>query len=530
MMKSLMQAFKISYSLKNTYRVNSIIYSIRQLPLIKKILPVSLYGIRGFKIFANVLSALWEISSAFLGKFLYILLMVTAVSGLYKDAPGADLFVHIFFFLTLIGSYMNTFMFNPTNDKYYAMILMRMDAKSYTLSNYIYSMIKVTAGFLPFTILFGLAKQVPLWICLLLPFFAASSKMLVAWFSLRSYTDTGKCANENLPARIGWTLAAVLLAAAYGLPFLGIIVPYLPIAAVMVLSVAAGIYAAVQIGKFDQYRDMYQTLLSDKKNGTDLTQATRKAAAEQGRRMISADLSITSSKKGFEYFNELFIKRHRKVLWSASVKIAVVSLACVGGLLIACLVNPAFASKANQMLISLVPAFLFIMYAINRGTTYTRALFMNCDHSMLTYSFYRKPSFILHLFWIRLREIVKVNLLPAAVIAGGLTLLLYVSGGTAAPLYYLLVPVSILSMSVFFSVHYLVLYYLLQPFNMYTEVKSATYQIIAMATYWLCYLMLRIRVDTMTFCVLMLVFCILYCIAACVLVYKLAYRTFRIRN
>lgn len=59
------------------------------------------------------------------------------------------------------------------------------------------------------------------------------------------------------------------------------------------------------------------------------------------------------------------------------------------------------------MLISLVPAFLFIMYAINRGTTYTRALFMNCDHSMLTYSFYRKPSFILHLFWIRLREIVK---------------------------------------------------------------------------------------------------------------------------
>ena len=79
MMKSLMQAFKISYSLKNTYRVNSIIYSIRQLPLIKKILPVSLYGIRGFKIFANVLSVLWEISSAFLGKFLYILLMVTAV-------------------------------------------------------------------------------------------------------------------------------------------------------------------------------------------------------------------------------------------------------------------------------------------------------------------------------------------------------------------------------------------------------------------------------------------------------------------
>lgn len=529
-MKSLMQSFKISYSLKNTYRVNSIIYSIRQLPLIKKILPVSLYGNRGLKIFANVLSAVWEITSAFLGKLLYILLMVTAAGGLYKSAPPADLFVHIFFFLTFIGAYMNTYMFNPTNDKYYAMILMRMDAKPYTLSNYIYSMIKVLAGFLPFTILFGLSSQVPLWLCILLPFFPVASKMLVAWLSLRKYTDTGNCANENLPARIGWTLAAVLLAAAYGLPLLGAVIPYTPAAAVMALTVAAGVYAAVQIGRFDQYRNMYQTLLSDKRNGTDMTEATRKAVAEQGRKMISADTSITSSKNGFEYFNELFIKRHRKVLWSASVKIAVVSLVCAAGLLVACLVNPAFSEKTNQVLISLVPAFLFVMYAINRGTTYTRALFMNCDHSMLTYAFYRKPSFVLHLFWIRLREIVKVNLLPAAVISGSLALLLYSSGGTAAPLYYLLVPVSILSMSVFFSVHYLVLYYLLQPYNMYTEVKSATYQVITMATYWLCYLMLQIRTDTMTFCLLMLIFCVLYCIAACILVYRMAYRTFRIRN
>lgn len=41
------KAFRISYSLKNTYRVNGILYSLKQVPLLRRILPDSLYGIRG---------------------------------------------------------------------------------------------------------------------------------------------------------------------------------------------------------------------------------------------------------------------------------------------------------------------------------------------------------------------------------------------------------------------------------------------------------------------------------------------------
>ena len=82
---------------------------------------------------------------------------------------------------------------------------------------------------------------------------------------------------------------------------------------------------------------------------------------------------------------------------------------------------------------------------------------MNCDHSLLTYSFYKQPRYILKLFQIRLREIVKINLLPALVIGAGLSILLYCSGGTEDPINYGILFVSILCMSVFFSVHYLVL-------------------------------------------------------------------------
>ncbi len=64
------KTLRISFALKNAYRVNSILYAIRQIPFVKKIVPVNLYGVRGPKIFANILSVIWEILSAFLGRFL----------------------------------------------------------------------------------------------------------------------------------------------------------------------------------------------------------------------------------------------------------------------------------------------------------------------------------------------------------------------------------------------------------------------------------------------------------------------------
>lgn len=56
--------------------------------------------------------------------------------------------------------------------------------------------------------------------------------------------------------------------------------------------------------------------------------------------------------------------------------------------------------------------------------------------------------------------------------------LLYTSGGTDEPLHYAILVVSSLSMSIFFSVHYLTIYYLLQPYNAATEVKSGAYQLV----------------------------------------------------
>ena len=85
-------------------------------------------------------------------------------------------------------------------------------------------------------------------------------------------------------------------------------------------------------------------------------------------------------------------------------------------------------------------------------------------------------------------------------------------------------------MSVFFSVHYLVMYYLLQPYNVNTEIKSSTYRVVQAVTYFVCYYMIQIQLPTFSFGIAMIVFCILYSLISLILAYKYAPKTFKLRT
>ena len=89
--------------------------------------------------------------------------------------------------------------------------------------------------------------------------------------------------------------------------------------------------------------------------------------------------------------------------------------------------------------------------------------------------------------------------------------------------------ISVLCMSVFFSVHYLMLYYLLQPYTVGAELKSGTYRIVMTVTYLVCYFMMRVQMPTFVFGLMTIIFCVAYSIIACILVYRLAPKTFRLR-
>ena len=319
------KTLRISFSLKNTYRVNSILFAIKQIPLIKKILPDALYGVRGLKIFANIISVIWEVISVFLGKFLYFITMVCGIGvSCTKNVPEDQTFLHILLFLTVIGAYMNTSLFNPTRDKYYAMIQLRMNAREYTLVNYGYMILKVIMGFLPFSLLFGIQRGVPVWFCILIPFAVAGIKAAVAAYSLWDYERSGYVYNENKIRKHLWIFAAVLLALAYGLPAAGDRTS---------CRCIHGCDGTVYPGRDHQRpQDHILWALPGSKPGAARSGRQSDGYNEAGGKDSERQIHLCGmrplqvSAAVFEYLNELFIKRHRKILWKSAVRLAGICL------------------------------------------------------------------------------------------------------------------------------------------------------------------------------------------------------------
>jgi len=518
-------SFEISFKLKNTYRTNGIIYTLRSTPLIKKLLPSALYGSRDLKTIVNVISIIWEVISAFIWKALYIFLMVMLPLDLMERRG----FLHVLVFLTVIGGILNTHMFNPTKDKYYAMFLMRMDAREYTLSNYFYFIIKTVLGFLPWTLLFGTMEGVPLWACFLLPLFIAAIKCIFTAWALMKYNRTKKVANENLPKAVSIVLVILLLVAAYLPPYLGYVMPMAVICVIFAAAIILGALAIKYILDFKYYREVYKRLLTPET--VFITQSSVAAAAQKSSlNKISISADQISSKTGYVYFNDIFVKRHKKLLTRSAIRIAVIELIIFVLATACCFIFNDIKKDINGFMLNMLPYFLFIMYLTNRGKNITQAMFMNCDHSMLTYRFYRQPKAIVSLFAVRLKAVVLISLIPAIVIALGLPLLLFITGGTDNPFNYLVLFVSIIAMSVFFSVHNMVMYYLLQPYTAELEMKNPVYSIVSSVTYIVCYSAIGKKAPTPVFGVAVSAFCIIYVAIALFIAYRLAPKTFKLRG
>ena len=105
---------------------------------------------------------------------------------------------------------------------------------------------------------------------------------------------------------------------------------------------------------------------------------------------------------------------------------------------------------------------------------------------MLEYNFYREPKVIVGLFKKRLETIIKINLIPSIIIGiGNITLLIIVGNYNVFNIIFGFL--FIIFLSIFFSLHYLVMYYLLQPYDKDLKVRKISYSIVSILTYYVCF-------------------------------------------
>jgi len=190
------------------YRVNGILYRLRFLRL-----P---YENSFAKTLGLVLAVLREIFGMLLGKLLYMAVFFAAPLLLIRRELPPELYGHLLVFLTLIGGIFNNNLLNGGRDAYYAVILLRMDARRYTLSAYGYYLLKTAVGFLAAALLVGhLILRQGLALCLLTPVLVCGVKLLSAGLELRHFHRRSILPRDEKRFSLLQGASVLLLAAAY---------------------------------------------------------------------------------------------------------------------------------------------------------------------------------------------------------------------------------------------------------------------------------------------------------------------------
>ena len=234
-------------------------------------------------------------------------------------------------------------------------------------------------------------------------------------------------------------------------------------------------------------------------------------------------------KEGFAYLHGIFIQRHRKIfrnpiLMKSIIVVSVFALIFT----IDFFIDENVAKEMTLTLTDNYNIFIFLIYLLCNSTRQIKAFFYNCDLSMLKYGFYRKPANLLKMFGVRFKTLLLSNFIPTGLIILGLFIAVLISGTGS---YISIVPVSIMlvALTVFFTIHYLFMYYIFQPYTSSMEVKNPFYNMVNFVIYILAYVSLQTDAPATGFLPVLIIAAFIYAGVAMILIYKKAPQTFRVK-
>ena len=521
----MLNSLKKSLEIDLTYGINSFFYILQGLPIFKDLITNDIYASSGLKKIIRVFAAIFQFLKMLVLKFFYFFIIFSLSYYLFFNNMVKSYF-HLYFIATLLGIFINNKLLNTSKKKYFSLLLFQMDGINYFRSNLLWNQ---GINFILNSIcifFFGHLIASPIRYNIMLIVLSFFSRLIGEAGNIIFYKKKNYIWYSNTKY-----YGAILLffIGLMTLPYFKIFISLRAIYISTILITILGIFTLNYLWKIKDYKTMYQKLsqatnIMDSKNDKDYLQQAMVAVTKKDQKIDSKKLK---GKKGYDLFNTIFFERHKHILIRSAKKYSVllIGIYIVLGYLV--LSKNTYKESIELFMNNKLGWFVVIMYYINRGAIITQAMFFNCDHAMLCYNFYREPKIILELFKKRLSMVAKVNLLPATVIGIG-NAIIQVLTGTNNIITIVSTFLFIIFLSIFFSVHYLVIYYLLQPFNKNLEVKKASYSFATLGTYILSYQMTRVVMNSLQLSLLGLTLTILYIFISLGLVYKYAPKTFKL--
>lgn len=502
MIKALKYSLKISYLIS----LNMLIFYLSKLPIIGRFIETSKLHqnrlIHGLYSFCGLLNMLF---SMVMSKILYLLFLL---GWTYVISHSFDGFIVLYLLLSICGAIGNSKLFNLQTSTKYSISLLKMRAQDYLRARYYVGLFFYLLVYILFFIIYAFLRKESLLMALLLAVSTFSIKIVMDYLQILYDKKYHHILNTN-KAKILLGLLFIFLAAT-GLMYLKIQIPYVILWLVLSGFFIISMYALYQLHIYNEYEHIYKELIKNEVT-IDVTKEMYKIKEKD----IEVGQTYVKNKKGYRLLNALFFQRYRSRLLKPAFIYA--GIIIVAGMLVILFKKYIPANKY-------IHGFLFLLvYGMCPGSKTVSMMFYACDRALLRYNFYRHPHVVFRFFLTRLKTIFTITLIPGITFLFTCFILLsHLSFGYNTLERGIFLLVSVLLM-IFYSVHYLGLYYLFQPFNEDSEIKKPAYHVINSVVYLIALnagnTVLSAKISIVSFAVFLVIFT---CIYSALIIYLVA--------
>ena len=457
-------------------------------------------------------------------------------------------------------------MFRCTTEKEYLVFMLRMNARKLNNTLFIYDLAKLFIGYLIVGVIAAIAGA-PVWTWLGIPFLALFIKLFGAGFQAKVFRSKSKhhkpMRNSSFMIVMRLVLAMILLPIVFVVVINGIYIPTWGIAVLSGIFILLGIWGYFELDKFNS--NYHRRALHDNIGKPEIDMKSKPDNTKQFKK-LKVSGTVKSNKKGFEYLNALFMQRHKSMIVVKPIVITCI-IALIAGIFMISFINGyhdkfgtdntlkmVFSNFINMILFrkyddplmpyaedSIMDFFRYVASShllamvipisiADISFKATQAMYINCDNSLMTFSFFKQRDKIIKLFDIRLKQLIKINAVPAIATALFANLFLFYTGGQDYPFQYLVTILVAILMCVFNSITCLALYYLFQPFTTTVNIKSGAYlairTVISLVSIQICWIPLKSYILA----AVLFVLCVPYVFFFRKLVYRKAPKTWRVKS
>lgn len=535
----MLNTLKNIFNINMSNRINFTIYYFKRIPLIGKLLKDTVYKELGIKKIISIFVLITKVVKDLIGPILYAgITIYLPIFFRYRDYSFEEkysVFTYLLFILNfLFGLAMGSGVLSPDKEKFICIKLMKMNAKDYGIS-----------------IIFG--QNIWRGICFLAPLVILSTILggtvfqgTILTLLLTVFRFMGDALHLFIFERKGVILCKnyifiiiygiLTLIVAYVPVIYGVILPvdkYLFNTINIIITIMLGIIVITYILNYKFYFKAFNItnkvheLYIDEHEINEISFSDVKINENEFKN-LKLNLQKYNHKKGYDYLNTIFFDRHKKILYRPMfIQLIIIGILFLAGLIVQ-IIFPSAISELIEKIDNAIPGFLLIMYLISSSRRITKAMFYNCDISLLRYGFYRDRKVILRNFKIRLFKVAFINLIPALAISVSIMIIVILNGiGNLSSVSPMLLMILILSL--FFTVHDLFLYYIMQPYTTELNIKNPFFNIINGLIFWICYLSSKIKTPPVHFVGIVLGITILYIIIALFSIYKFSEKTFKVK-